>query len=64
MDERRQGTKEGDPDPKRLQALRSLPKEVLETMTKEEIQAFLHLDTWPDSLREKLSAYEVDPDEG
>jgi hypothetical protein len=33
-------------------------------MTKEEIQAFLHLDTWPDSLREKLSAYEVDPDEG
>ena len=46
-----------DVDSKRLEALRSLPKEVLDTLTREEVKAFLYLDEWPDSLREKLKDY-------
>ncbi len=53
----------GSPDPERLEALRALPGEILQKMTKEEIKAFLHLDTWPDSLKEKLRSYEIDPGE-
>jgi len=48
------------PDPKKLEALRSLPKEVLNRLTKEEIQVFLGGDDWPDSLKEKLGEYLVD----
>ncbi len=48
------------PDPKKLEALRGLPKEVLNRLTKEEIRAFLQGDDWPDSLKEKLGAYLVD----
>lgn len=50
----------GKPDPARLEAMRSLPKEILDTLTKEEIQTFLQEDTWPDSLREKLKDYLVE----
>ncbi len=45
------------PDPRRLEALRRLPKEVMARLTKEEVQAFLQDDEWPDSLREKLEDY-------
>jgi len=45
------------PDPRRLEALRRLPKEVMARLTKEEVQAFLQDDEWPDSLREKLGDY-------
>ena len=55
-------SQEQKPDPKRLAALRSLPKEIIETLTKEEVKAFLHEDVWPDSLREKLKDYIVDED--
>jgi hypothetical protein len=48
-----------DVDSKRLEALRKLPKEVMETLTREEVKAFLYKDEWPDSLREKLKAYMV-----
>lgn len=48
------------PDPKRLAALRGLPKTIMESLTKEEVHAFLHEDDWPDSLREKLKDYLVD----
>ena len=41
----------------RLEALRNLPKEVLDLMTKEEVKAFLYKDEWPESLREKLKDY-------
>jgi hypothetical protein len=47
-------------DPERLAALRNLPKAVMESLTKEEVNAFLHQDDWPDSLREKLKDYLVD----
>jgi len=44
----------------RLEALRRMPKEILETLTQEEIKIFLYQDDWPDSLREKLKDYLVD----
>ena len=48
------------PVPERLEALKNLPKELLETLTKEEVDAFLHDDLWPDSLGEKLKDFLVD----
>lgn len=48
------------PDPVRMQALRSLPLEVKQTLTKEEVDAFLYEEVWPDSLKEKLKDYLVD----
>ena len=48
------------PDPKRLAALRDLPKTVVESLTKAEVNAFLHEADWPDSLREKLKDYLAD----
>jgi hypothetical protein len=48
------------PDPVKMQALRSLPLEVKQTLTKEEVDAFLYEDVWPDSLKEKLKDYLVD----
>jgi hypothetical protein len=45
------------PDPVRMQALRNLPIEVKQTLTKEEVDAFLYEDVWPDSLKEKLKDY-------
>ena len=49
-----------DVDSKRLEALRSLPRDVLGSLTKEETRAFLHEEVWPDSLRQKLRDYLVD----
>jgi hypothetical protein len=51
------------PDPAKMQALRSLPLEVKQSLTKEEADAFLYEETWPDSLLEKLKDYLVDRDE-
>ena len=34
--------------------------ELIEDLTKEEVDAFLHDDLWPDSLREKLKDFLVD----
>ncbi len=48
------------PDPARMQALRSLPLEIKQTLTGEEVDAFLFEDEWPDSLREKLKDYIVE----
>jgi hypothetical protein len=48
------------PDLVRMQALRSLPLEVKQTLTKEEADAFLYEDVWPDSLKEKLKDYLMD----
>jgi hypothetical protein len=47
------------PDPARMEALRLLPKEIAETLTKEEIKIFLFEDEWPDTLAEKLKDYLV-----
>jgi hypothetical protein len=48
------------PDPERMEALRSLPIEVKQSLTKEEADAFLYDRVWPDSLLEKLKDYVVD----
>lgn len=58
MDENKSPKREPDPD--RVVALRSLPKEIAESFTKEELDAFLYEDVWPDSLQEKLNAYIVE----
>ena len=47
----------GRPDPRRLAILRSLPKEIMQTLTREEIRALLHDDEWPESLKEKLKDF-------
>ena len=48
------------PDPERLEALRRLPRDVLDRLTKDEVKAFLYEEDWPDSLKEKLGDYLVD----
>jgi hypothetical protein len=53
----------GRPDERRLEALRRLPREVLDRLSREEVKIFLHEDDWPDSLREKLENYLVGVDE-
>ena len=44
-------------DPERVKVLRMLPLAIKESLTKEEADAFLFEDVWPDSLREKLKDY-------
>ncbi len=51
------------PDLMRMEILRNLPIKIKETLTREEVDAFLYEDIWPDSLREKLKDYIVDEDE-
>jgi hypothetical protein len=48
------------PDPGKMEALRSLPLEIKQSLTKEEVDAFLYEETWPDSLLEKLKDFLVD----
>jgi len=47
----------GGPDPARVKVLQNLPKEIVEQLTKDEINAFLFDDLWPDSLRDKLKEF-------
>jgi hypothetical protein len=47
------------PDTERLEAFKNLPTEILRTLTKEEVTAFLYDEEWPDSLAEKLKDYMV-----
>lgn len=48
---------EKNPDKERLEGLRLLPEEIVKSMTKEEITAFLWEEEWPDTLKEKLKDY-------
>lgn len=48
------------PDPVKMQALRNLPLEVKQSLTREEADAFLYEEIWPDSLLEKLKGHLVD----
>lgn len=48
------------PDPQMMQALRSLPLEIKQSLTKEEVDAFLFEEVWPDSLKDKLKDYIVE----
>ena len=60
MNEKR--LKRKKPAPERLEALRNLPKKILETLSREEVNIFLHSKVWPDSLQEKLKDYIADKD--
>ena len=55
-----QKIKESEPITERVSLLRRLPKEIVETFSKEELHMFLHDEVWPDSLGEKLKDYLVD----
>lgn len=48
------------PDSQRMQVLRSLPLEIKQSLTKEEVDAFLFEEVWPDSLKDKLKDYIVE----
>jgi len=50
---------QGRPDPARLELVKNLPKEVLQSLTKEEVKAILYDDQWPDSLQDKLKDFVV-----
>jgi hypothetical protein len=58
MDEKKNRGKE--PKTGRIEALRELPGDILRSLTKQEINAFLYDDGWPDSLGEKLKDYLVE----
>ena len=49
--------RKGTPDPEKVKVLSNLPKEIVEQLTKEEVNAFLFEDLWPDSLRDKLKVF-------
>lgn len=53
------GISDRKPDPARMEALKSLPRELMLSLTKEEVNAFLYEDVWPESLGEKLKNYLV-----
>ena len=58
MDEKK--TRGKEPKTDRMEALRDLPTDIMKTLTKEEINAFLFDDVWPDSLSHKLKDYLVE----
>lgn len=45
------------PDPEKMATLRSLPVEIKQALTKEEVNAFLYEEIWPDTLLEKLKDF-------
>jgi hypothetical protein len=55
MDEKKSAKNE--PIPGRMEVLRELPAEIMKSLVKDEINAFLFEEIWPDSLREKLKEY-------
>ncbi len=60
MDKAKNGQRE--PKPGRMEALRDLPGDIMKGLNKEEVNAFLFEDVWPDSLKEKLTDYIVEGD--
>lgn len=55
MDENQKAGKE--PLPGRMEALRNMPGNIMQGLTKNEIQCFLFEEVWPDSLKAKLMDY-------
>jgi hypothetical protein len=47
-------------NPEKIHVLRRLPQKIKESLTKEEVDAFLFEDVWPDSLIEKLKDYIIE----
>lgn len=54
------GPPKREPDPERLLALKSLPPEIMKRLTKEEVEAFLFEEVWPETLRDKLMDYLIE----
>jgi hypothetical protein len=50
-------TPEKKPNPERMHTLRSLPVEIKQSLTKDEVNAFLYEEIWPDTLLEKLKEF-------
>lgn len=44
-------------DPERQMALDSLPPNIRAVLTEEEVELFLHAETWPEEMCEKLSEF-------
>ena len=55
--EERNENKNKEPLPGRMEVLRDLPADIMRSLSKEEIQAFLFEEIWPVSLSEKLEQY-------
>ncbi len=49
--------KNNEPLPGRMEVLRDLPGDILRSLTKEEVKAFVFEEVWPVSLSEKLAQY-------
>ena len=60
MEEKKSSARE--PAPERVAVLKSLPPEITKSLTKEELDAFLYEDVWPNSLQEKMKDYIVEED--
>ncbi|MBT3258094.1 MAG: hypothetical protein HN366_16800 [Deltaproteobacteria bacterium] len=48
-----------EPLPGRMEVLRDLPADIMRSLSKEEIRAFLFEEVWPVSLSEKLEQYVI-----
>jgi hypothetical protein len=48
------------PIPGRVEAFRELPGDIMSSLSKEELRAFLFETEWPESLAEKLKDYIVE----
>lgn len=48
------------PKPGRVEAFRELPEEILKSLTKDEVKAFMFEDEWPESLADKLKDFIVE----
>jgi hypothetical protein len=49
-------------DPAKIRVLRMLPIEIKQSLTKEEVDAFMYDEVCPDTLKVKLKDYLVDGD--
>jgi len=58
MDKAQNWKKEAKPG--RIEAFRELPGDILRSLNKKEIRAFLFEDDWPDSLAQKLKNYIIE----
>jgi len=56
MEEKKE-SRNKEPLPGRMEVLRDLPADIMRSLSKEEIQAFLFEEVWPVSLSEKLEQY-------
>ena len=50
------------PDPEKMRVLRSMSLQIKQSLTKEEVNAFLYEELWPDTLIEKLGEFLANKD--